>query len=159
MTATDPIEGAVMHPSTGEVVSLDAPLEDLAAYLADVRDWEQTFLRPCKRAVEDEILRRLDHDASYTQRVGDFEIRGDGPGRVTYQEEVLRGALRPLVDDGTISRAAFNAAVKEEVVYTPVVRGINALKKLGGAVTAAVESAARPSHKPRRVTVKHRGRL
>jgi hypothetical protein len=153
MTATDPIEGAVMHPSTGEVVSLDAPLEDLAAYLADVRDWEQTFLRPCKRAVEEELLRRMDHDARYTVRAGAYVVRGDGPGRVEYNEDLLRIRLRELVDDEAISREAAAAAVKEKVSYQPMARGINALLKLGGKVAEAVRSAE-AGEKTRRVTVK-----
>lgn len=156
MTQTD-IEAAVLNPRTGEVVSLDASTEELAAWLEDVRSWEQEFLRPCKRAVEEVLLERMDHEASYTLRAGRLEITGDGPGRVEYEEEILRNRLRPFVDDGTISRDAYAAAVKEVVTYRPMARGINALRKLGGQVAVAILEAERPSSKPRRVTVKRAG--
>jgi hypothetical protein len=145
---------AVLNPRTGEITELAADTAELARYLADVRAWEMEFLRPAKRAVEEELLRRMDHEASYTLRAGGLEVTGDGPGRVEYDADVLRDRLRPLVDAGVISRDAFAAAVRERVSYQPMARGLNALRKLGGVVAEAVGAAERPSEKPRRVTVR-----
>lgn len=156
MSDTETETAAVLNPRTGEVVDLTADTAELAAYLADVRQWERDFLRGCKRAVELELIRRMDRDAKYTLRAGGLEITGDGPGRVKYEEEVLRAQLRPLVQQDIISQDAMNAAVKEVVTYQVMARGVNALKKLGGPVAEAVAAATRLSDDPRRVQVKPR---
>jgi hypothetical protein len=143
----------VITPMTGEVVELDATTDVLADWLHRVRQAEAD-LRDAKRAVGAELLARMDREARWTARVGAFEVKGDGPGAVEYDAERLRTELHLLVRAGEISEAAMQDAVEIVHTYKAKARGINALRKLGGRVAAAIDSCASPSTKDRRVTVK-----
>lgn len=153
---TDLARTHAVHPVTGEVIELDQPSGDLAGWLEEIRDAESK-LRVFKRDLQDAILARMDRDASWTLREGDFEISGDGPGRVSYDGDELAEVLAGLVEEGLISAQAAEAACETVTTYKPKARGINALRKLGGSVAEVIDSLAEPvPEERRRVSVKRR---
>lgn len=144
-------------PVQGELVPIDAPSERLGRLLEDVRELESN-LRVAKRHVSEELLRRMDARANWTLREGPFEISGQSPApKVEYDAQRLLSVLRALADDGVIDPAAVEGAVKETVDYKPVVRGINALKKLGGQVAREIDACGQEVTRERRVQVKRAG--
>lgn len=150
-------KGDVLHPGTGELVSLGAPTDVLAHVLAAARDEEDRMLE-IKRAVWREVHLRMDAEALWTLDIPElpWKLSGQSPNRVTYDGDKLHASLLPLVDDGTISLRAFSEAVKSETVRTAKVGGCNKLLKLGGKVARAVLSAQSPVTGERRVSLKPR---
>lgn len=145
-------EITVANPATGVVVELAGPTDMLAAAIDECRDIENR-LRDFKRMIADEILRRMDHEGTWTARVGHFKVSGDGPRGDTYDGERLWKALEPLVADDRIAVAARLKAVEPETTYKVKKAGVNALLKLGPEVVEAVKSAAEQNLKPRGVRV------
>lgn len=143
-------------PGTGEVVDLAGPTDDLARVLAEIREHEQE-LRTLKSILAEEVHRRMDTEAKWTQRTEHFEVKGESPERVEYDPEALSKTLDDLLEVGAISLGAADAALEEVTTYKPRVRGLNALIKLGGEVRERVEACQRPVDKPRRLSVKRLG--
>jgi hypothetical protein len=145
----------VLNPSTGEIVTVrDATTDQLAEYLASVREFE-SLLREHKQAVTGEVLRRMDQEARWSVTVGDHKLSSRSPEPVIeYDGERLHAALQQLVAEDLIAPAAADAACERVVTYKPVKRGINALLKLGVAVTAVIEACGREEHPERRVSVR-----
>jgi hypothetical protein len=143
-------------PLTGEVVDLaTAEGADLADALHRVRVLEAD-LRAFKRAVADELLRRMDREASWTLRVPHFEVNGDGPNRTDYDGRELRAALLGLAAEGHITAEAAESGVRVETSYVPVKGRLAALRKLGGVVAERIAACERPSEAARLVRVKPR---
>ncbi len=150
------IPGIVIHPATGEVTDLNGPIETLAHWLADARELDRE-MRIEKQRVTDELLARMDREASYTLRAGDLEIKGDGPKPpVEYDAVELREALQEYVDAGVITADALERAVERQpITYKPRAQGLQALEKLGGGVVQAIQRHSRPKDDyQRRVSVK-----
>lgn len=143
----------VVSPRTGEVLSLDAPLEDLGGFLADVREHE-SLLKEAKNVVNGEVLQRMEKEGLYTLRAGPLELRGGSPFTTEYDGAGLRDALLALVDEDVISAAAVDRAVEVVVSYKPQARGINALRALGGRVAEVVAEFSSVVEKQRYVSVK-----
>jgi hypothetical protein len=143
----------VISPRTGEVISLDAPDQDLGGFLNDVRDLESA-IRESKRAVHDELLRRMDSAATWTVHVPGLKLSGPSPAPTEEFDELeLRTALLTLVDEGVISVEAVDRAIEPVVTYKARRAGINALRKLGGRVAETVTAHARSVEKTRYVKV------
>lgn len=142
----------IVHPLTGEALELRAPTTDLAAAIDQAKEMEGA-LREYKRAIADEILRRMDHEGTWTARLGPYKVTGDGPRQPTYDGERLRSALERLVQVGRISERAMEKAVELVTDYKVKKAGINALLKLGPDVAAAVRGAEEQNLKPRGVRV------
>lgn len=141
-----------VDPLTGELCPLDGPTDALGTFLADVREIESR-LREAKAVVTAELLARMDREGTWTVRVPGMKITGEAPGRVEYDVEKLRTVVDELVAEGTISQEAAGRAVESRVVWVAHARGVTALRKLGGHVTAALDLCVRPVDRPRRVTV------
>lgn len=149
-----------VNPTTGEALTLASPDEDLARYLADVRDLEWQ-LRDTKRHVSKELLRRMDLAASNGAKgawtvhaPGGLKITGASPAPVeTWNELELREELLRLVDEGLLGAAAVDAAVEPVVTYKVHKSGIRTLRALGGRVAETVNRLCREEEKERRVTV------
>jgi len=145
-----------INPATGEVHALDAPSTELAESLNALKQWEAQA-RDFKRLVSRELHERMDRDASWTIHAPGIEVRGESPGRVEYDPELLPLALAELVEAGYISEDAAREACEQVTTYKPKVRGINQLRKLGGAVTERIDECATPvDPERRRITVKTR---
>ena len=141
-----PADKVIVHPATGESLNLRLTATDnLARALVEVRDLEDE-LRTFKRDISDEILVRMDHEATYTVGLpGGSKLRGDGPTTDDYDGAKLYDGLRPLLRAGTIGPVALGKAVKRETTYKAMKRGVAALLKLGNEdVTAAVQAARKP---------------
>jgi hypothetical protein len=129
----------VLIPYTGETVDLASSPDKLAAVLYEIRDLESR-LREAKGELTEELLKRMDANARWSDRFGEFQVTGKSPEPTTeYDGERLFDALRALHDQGHISLEAAEAALEKETTYKPRKRGINALLKLGGEVAEAIK--------------------
>lgn len=147
----------VLNPVNGEVLTLDAKSDQLGAYLADVREFE-FLMRESKRAVTQELLARMDKNASWTMSLPGWKLSS----RSSAKEEAwdgaeLRTALLDLVDEDVISIEAVDAAVETVVTYKPRKVGINNLRKLGGRVAAVVNGLCVEREPDRSVKVERVG--
>lgn len=142
-----------VSPTTGEVVSLAAPTDQLGHLLADIRDAE-TALRDAKREINQELFARWDKLASYTHRFDGLEMSGPSPKPAeAFDGPSLHTALMLLVTEGVLAVEAVDAAVETVVTYEPRKKGINALRALGGRVQAVVDAHASETYKERYVRV------
>ena len=151
------MDGIVINPATGEVLSLSEPTEVLGGWLLEVREQEQR-LRAEKLAVARELISRMDSEASYTVRVGQFELKGDGPETPTeYEALELRTALQEFVDGGVITPEALDRAVEPVTTFRARAAGLNALKRLPGSIGEGIDRHSHPKEGyERRVSVKLR---
>lgn len=157
LTVAAPAAQLIVHPLTGEALELLAPT-DVIAEAIDAAKEDTQRLATYKRALQDEILRRMDHDRTYTAHLRGFKITGDGPRAPTYDGERLHRALKPLVAGGLISERALTAAVETVTEYKVKVNGVKALLKgADEALVAAVEGAQEQNLKPRGVRVSREG--
>lgn len=114
------------NPATGEVLDLSSA--DTGAIAAAVDEVEQMRgrLSDFASAAADELLARLDRNASWRLRVGSphgdcqFEISAPSPdaGTTGYDERVLERELAALIDDGAITAHAAEAALERTVTIT-----------------------------------------
>lgn len=190
---------------TGEVIAVRAAdIEELAAYM-DTASQIHRDIGEAERVVNDELLRRLDADLTWTQTVGtgaagyQFELKANSPsaGTTDYPPDELEQELTGLVKHGIISEAGaekalrrrlkltievpwkadlgaivtqlkratsiqiagFDVTVKEcEPERKSIAAGINALRKIAGAVQA-LDRAQRTKDAPaRKVKVTRLGR-
>lgn len=146
---------AVVHPTTGEIVPLDGPTSDLADWLYETRE-QEGIVRDLKRVVSEELVRRMDAEAQWTVHLGGWKLSAPSPAPSTeYDAEALWAELETLVAEGVISRGAMEAAVTRQYEYKHHTKGINALKRLGGAVATAIARCSRSVPKDNRnVSVK-----
>lgn len=143
----------VVSPRTGEVLALDAETEDLAGYLADVREHE-SLLREAKNIVQRELLRRFDHAKQWTVRVPKYKLSAPRPKpEESWDGGALRDALLPLVDSGELPIEALDAAVEVVIDHKVKKVGINALRDGGGEAAAIVNRLVETSEKERKVSV------
>jgi hypothetical protein len=150
MVSTD----LVVHPATGEVVLLDAPTDTLAGTLAAIREAEGE-MRTFKQILTGELLRRMDAEATWTVRAGDFTVEGDSPKPKTeYEAEKLYIALSEFVDSGVISQGALEQAVEPVRTYKAKQAGLNKLLALGGLIAETVERHRTEVPRDRRVRIK-----
>lgn len=146
-TAVEATAPAVVDRKTGEVLVLeDAPDEQLAAFCTNLQDL-RAELGEAEALVHQELVARLDRNASWTLRVGDpessaqWEITAPSPtaGTESYPEVELEVELAGLVDEGTISPDAADAAL-ERVVVVKVTPGWGVdLQSLIDAISASTE--------------------
>lgn len=151
--------GLVINPRTGEALALaEAPTDELADIIDAIKEREDE-LRSFKRLVADEILRRMDHERTYTAHLpGGLKLTGDGPRGDEYDGERLHTQLRVLVDEGVIGEIALRKAVETTTAYRVRVGGVRALLKGSDErIVAAVSAAAKQNLKPRGVRVSRDG--
>ncbi len=148
------ISSQVVHPGTGEVLSVrDAQDDQLARFMDEIRDYESR-LREAKAIVNREMLRRLDLDGKWTRPAGQYTVSAPSPAPgEEFDGEALLTDLWGLVDAEEITSDAAERAVRREIVYKPQMAGIRALRKLGGNVLETVNRHATPVEKRRYVKV------
>jgi len=141
-------------PSTGEELQLaSAPTDQLAEMRAYIRDLEED-LRLAKQALDAEVIARFDREAVWSWRGNGYTLKAPSPmPQIEFDAEQLRGRLEELVAEGLLSMAAVDAAVEVVTSFKPRVAGINALRKLGGAVAEAVAECSTEVDRPRRVSL------
>ena len=115
------------HPATGEVIDLASPTEDLARLVDQIRDLEWRA-RQAKRAVTDELLRRMDRERVWTLETPDFKVSGKSDRPVKHWKvEQTRETLDQLAAEGLITQEAAGRAVQPRVEYRVMAKGMNAL--------------------------------
>lgn len=144
----------IVHPGTGEVITLDAPDETLANVLDALTDYEFQ-LAEVRSTIGREMVYRMDRAAKWTLHAGPYKLTSSSPSPTEdWDGAALHSALSVLVDDGKLSIEALDAAVETVISYKPRKAGINALRKLGGEVRIAVDALKRETPKgERRVRV------
>jgi hypothetical protein len=146
----------VIDPSTGEVVDLDSPIDQLAACMDNIRELESR-IREEKSKLTREFLERFDKQAEWSTVAGDFQVSAPSPKpREEFDGPGLHEALRVLVDDGTISVEALDAAVETVISYEPRRTGINKLRKLGGRAEKIIRAYTTETQPTRYVKVSRR---
>jgi hypothetical protein len=124
VVAKAPAPRLIAVPGTGEALDLDAATPDDLAEVFDTAQQAESALRGFRRLIGDELLARMDHDASYTHRSQHWEVKGEGPRGYAYDGKTLWIALSRLVLRHAISADAARAAVRIDEVYTPRRRGV-----------------------------------
>jgi hypothetical protein len=139
---------SVINPMTGELVPVTAPLDDLAGWLSDVRDYEGQ-VRHAKNVITGIMhTEHLDPTGQWTAHTERFKVTGQSPEPETdYDGERLHKVLLKLVKQGRITREAAARACEREVSFKPKKTGIKALSKIGSDVAEAIEACA--TEKPR----------
>jgi hypothetical protein len=152
---TDLVPTAVPHPVTGEVLALDAPTADLARALDELKELTSR-IREVRERIDEELLRRMDHKASWTVRTGDgIKITAPSPApKVEWDGPELSVVLAELRGLNLIDYEAIQAALEVVVTYKPKAAGLNALLKLGGEVERRLRACRSEVEPTRRVTVK-----
>jgi hypothetical protein len=147
----------VVDPMAGEVVDLAVASTDrIADFLVNVRELESQ-LREQKNLAQREILARMDREAAWTARVGDWVLTAPSPNpRIVYDAETLEAVLAELVESDLIAPNAASAAVERVVVLKVHKNAVNKLLKLGGAVKARIDALAVEEAPERKVSVKRR---
>lgn len=123
----------VVDVSTGELLSLDAPSEDLIAMRVRSKELGAQ-LRAVNAAIDDEIKRRMDHDLRWTVEAPTIGVRASAPSpaqRLTVPDPAaLNKLLQAMLDADEISAAAKYAAISPKPVeYDVKVAGLKALWK------------------------------
>lgn len=129
ITKPDPVR--LLDPRTGELLELDvteASTEELAATALEVVQEQQGYLAAVQRAIELELLRRLDKSGAWTKRVGDpqevqYEITAPSPtaGTVSYDLATLRSGLLELLERDEIDEEAASAALTRTIAIEATV--------------------------------------
>lgn len=129
MPETTDLERQVVVPYSGEIVSLAADTDVLAALTDEIRDVESR-LRELKGQISEEIHARMDRERKWTLHAGPFKVTGksDAP-EVVYDVERLASVLTSLVDDGEITADAMDEALEVVTTYKVRKRGVEALRK------------------------------
>lgn len=114
LTIIDYVSGELIDPKT-------ATSEALAQYVTNVQAIRED-LAAAEKVVSDELVARMDRDAKWTLHVGDpkvqvWEITAPSPtaGTEVYPPDMLETELRQLVERGTITVDAADAALKRIV--------------------------------------------
>lgn len=143
----------VVDPISGELVALTAPTDQLADVIDSIRQVEERF-KSEKRAIGDELIRRMDAEATWTHRAGGYKITAPSPKpKDEWDGERLHAVLVEYVEADVISVRAAGEAVEQETVYKPRVAGINKLLKLGGDLAEAILACRTQVPPDRRVRV------
>jgi len=141
-------------PVTGQLLSLDAPTNELCEAFAQVRRLELE-LADARLVVARELTTRMDHENVRRFAAGDWQVEVDAPGRVDWDADLLFHILGEVVAEGHISA---DAAERVVPTYRKVaVRELGKIKAvLPPDVATRLDEASTLSGRSRRVVVKHR---
>lgn len=106
-----------VHPRTQEVIDLhNASTDDLLDCHDAFADLKRE-MGEAQREVDDELVRRMDHEGRRSFTFSDFKIDVSPPTEKHWNVEQLRSALGHLVEDGDISEDKSRKCIE----YTPKV--------------------------------------
>lgn len=157
----------VVHPHTGEIVSLNDEDEKLVALDLQLQDFAEQ-IKQARTLISEEFVHRLDKRRKWTRHVkldglGAVEIKSssDAPS-IAYDADQVAAVCEDLVSRDVIDDEAMAAAVEyviPEPRWVAKTAGINALIKLSGPVEEALKACRVETPKGRRtasikVTVK-----
>lgn len=149
----EPGTDLIPHPLTGEAIALKAAsTAELAAWRVRSDDY-RADLGTFDRALEGELLARMDKAATWTHRVGDpkadvnLELTAPSPtaGTTSYNPATLEQGLRTLVEADVLDPEALEEAVPRTVTITADGRDTRKLEayaeRAGATVTATTRAA------------------
>jgi hypothetical protein len=129
-----------VNPTTGELLDLAGTDTELLAVVVHEIAERRRETTAFEEMVEGELLARMDRDASWTQRIGGFELKAASPtaGTESYRADELEVLLGDLVDNGKISAEAASAACKRQLTLVLKVPWSASPQALADQVTHAV---------------------
>jgi hypothetical protein len=104
---------AVVIPGTGEVVPLDAPLDLFVGAWEHMQELDAD-LKSARRALSDEIARRLDHEGRRSLAVGRVKFEVNAPTEKQWDLKELQETLAELLAEDTISQAKAESCIRWE---------------------------------------------
>lgn len=111
---TEQMSEVIAHPLTGEAIAVkQAPTDLLADIHQQIADAE-TDLRSRRRAVDDELIGRMDHEGVRTFQTEGFKLEASRPLERVWHIDALRRTLERLVRDEIISQRKADACVRCE---------------------------------------------
>lgn len=163
-TEEEVVDGELVYavvPYTGEAIVLrDATAPQLAQLLDDCREFERAQLAGFKRAIQDELIRRIDESVaagvadSWTWHTpAGWKITADNPGRTDWPVDVLRSALQRLILDKKIDPHWLDDIIVPERFKVARKQLSNLLKVAGPNEAAALRACEQPTARPRAVRV------
>ena len=105
---------SVVHPQTGELLDVRKQPTDTLADLHESFAAHERDLRSYRRAVDDEIVTRMDHEGVRTFHGEGFTIETSKPTERDWNVDLLLETLDRLVADGIISSRKASKCVKIE---------------------------------------------
>lgn len=147
-------EQLLFDPLTREALDGSATAEELVVYRDHLRTMKR-FLTDAQHECDRRLVSAMDRNASWTVRSGG--LRASAPSKAAADKEQWDDAqlyviLEELVDAGTITPEARDAAITTETVYTHKHAGIVALRKVPE-VAEAIAAACTVVTVDRRVTL------
>jgi hypothetical protein len=100
----------IPHPGTGEALDVKRQPTDLLSHFHDMLAERERDLRTHRRAVDDELVERMDHEGVRTFHAEDFTIEVSKPTEREWDIALLRETLDRLVRDGIISATKARSA-------------------------------------------------
>ena len=139
----------VVDPIAGELLDLkELPTGRLAATRLRIKQWEAAELREVKDAIDAELTSRVRAENVKTLHVeGGLEIKvvSQSPKATDVYDAIpLKATLDAFVEEGLITRAAADRAVKTEVTYKPVVNELKKMKGLSDDIRERIEAHEKP---------------
>lgn len=145
-------------PLSGEAVALDAPTADLAAFFDKLAEVKRE-VRQAEDLLKQELASRLDKDNRRKDMFGEYEVEVSAPNPTEFDVEHLERVLTVLVKEGKLSEEAARSALEPVRVLKPRKRELDKLLK-SPALTPfdqnILAECAKPTGRPRRVTVKRK---
>lgn len=137
MTGTDVV--TVVHPSTGEVVSLaDAATTDVADLLFTLRTHKKE-LGEWEKAAKLELAARLEAEGRRSAQVGSWLVESKAGRSRVWDADDTEAVLNDLVTDGVVSAQECTGIVTTEVKVNGTAAR-NLLDKLHGDARRALEA-------------------
>lgn len=155
VVVVDGAQGAdLVDPDTGEVFPIAAASDALLAVALDDLADHQRQLTSWRRALDDEVIARMDAAVRWTIHAGPFRLSAPSAAPVAvYDAQPLRGALTALANAGRFGQGAVDAAVVVATTYTARAGGLKALAKLGPDVQEVIDRYTTRVDRPRSVRV------
>ena len=149
-------QSSIAHPFTGEVIDLGDVHETTLAEWRDGLGERRRWIDEVNAQIDRELTDRLDHENRRSAKFGDWEVETQAPFETSWDVASLGLELEALVQAGTLTRNAAEAALKPTTTYKPVARELK--KLLDHADPEVRDAVARCRHseprRRRRVTVK-----
>lgn len=115
----------VLIPQTGELVDVKSATTDVLADAHDALDRFALELRSNRRAIDDELIERMDFDGKRTFHGEGFTLEASAPTGREWDTDLLETTLARLVRDEIISQRKADACLRTKI--EPVVRELRTL--------------------------------
>lgn len=104
----------IVHPRTGEVLDLNQIKTDAILEARDLVSDGERELREFRRDLDDELIRRADHEGRRSLTFSEFRVDVSPPTEKTWDLRKLQIVLSGLVGEDTISLEKATRCIKYE---------------------------------------------